>query len=178
MAKKISTKTIESLYKPEEKVIDFNGMEIKVKQYLPIEEKMILIELVKENAFTDGVQNLIIEDVMTDVLLIKYYTNINIGENIMNFFDQITFSGLLDEVKNNIPEKELTFVENRIGVAVYNESCKLEQSKSISGVIESFLNKITDKIPNLDEMQNIISQVNNFDPEKLEMIKTLTGAIK
>lgn len=100
----------------EVKVIKFNEQELEVKQYLPIEQKLQFIENVLNLSSVDMYfynQGKI--EIYFDIELIKNYTNINFtdkqNEEILKWYDKFSESGLLTEIKNAIPEKEIIFLK-------------------------------------------------------------------
>lgn len=170
MAKKVSVKTMRDLVKKDKgvEIVEFSSVEMELKKYLPINDKRMIIELVVENAFIekDGIRRVdpAIKEVMVSVLLVKYYANINEFEDLYEMYDVIKSSGLLDFVKNNIPENELDLLETLIEDRISEEYYAIKQEGSFIKVAENFISMINNK------MQEGIKEIENFDPEKLKKI--------
>lgn len=104
------------------KVINFNNAQVEVKQYLPIQEKIELIEYVVNNMNVEGTEykfvNRIQQHILTVIAFVKYYTNLTFTEkqteDIYKFYDNIYGSELFREVFEEIPEEESTLIINMI----------------------------------------------------------------
>lgn len=106
----------------EVKIINFNNAQIEVKQYLPIQDKIALIEYVTNNMNNDETGykfvNYIQQNILTVIGLVKYYTNLSFTEkqmeDIYKFYDSIYGSGLCMAVLEAIPSNEYDFITNMI----------------------------------------------------------------
>lgn len=106
----------------EVKTINFSNIAIEVKQYLPIQEKIALIEYVTNsmNNNETGYKfvNYIQQHILTVIGFIKYYTNLSFTEkqmeDIYKFYDSIYGSGLCAAVIEAIPQDEYDFVMSMI----------------------------------------------------------------
>ena len=62
-------------------ILKFNGMNIEVKQYLPINDKLRLIgDVINLSADENNFSNPVKIDMFTVIEIIEYYTNINFTE--------------------------------------------------------------------------------------------------
>lgn len=104
------------------KVINFNNVQVEVKQYLPIQEKIELIEYVLNNMDTEGTGykfvNYIQQHILTVIAFVKYYTNLTFTEkqteDIYRFYDSIYGSELFEDVIETIPKKEADLIISMI----------------------------------------------------------------
>lgn len=93
------------------KTIKFNKLEIKVRQYLPIDHKITLAQdvyklssVVDSNGFTNVDINR--EDIAIVYSLIKYYTNIAVNDmDIMESYDALISSGVFKEILRSIGDE-------------------------------------------------------------------------
>lgn len=107
-------------------VINFNNVQIEVKQYLPIQEKIELIEYVLNNMNVEGTEykfvNYIQQHILTVIAFVKYYTNLTFTEkqteDIYKFYDSIYGSGLFEDIFERIPEEEADFIKRMINKIV------------------------------------------------------------
>ena len=106
----------------EVKTIDFNNNVIEVKQYLPIEEKMELVESVVNGIDAESVGYKFVNYLQVEILftigLIRYYTNLSFTEkqteNKYKFYDNLVSSGLVEVVIEVIPKEEYNFITTQI----------------------------------------------------------------
>lgn len=93
------------------KTIKFNKLEIKVRQYLPIDHKIALAQdvyklssVVDSNGFTNVDINR--EDIAIVYSLIKYYTNIAVNDmDIIENYDALISSGVFKEILKSIGDE-------------------------------------------------------------------------
>lgn len=170
MSKKVSTTSLRGLIKnPELKTIEtikFGELEIEIKQYLPIEEKAMFVELVLQNSFNEDQYKPLISKITYDICLVKQYTNVNLTANNSEMFDLITETGLLETIKNNIPTTELEFLEKQCKLAILQHKLELKNSNNLGNVIKDFVKNITGNMPELLETLKIMN------PESLETLKS------
>lgn len=104
------------------KTINFNNAAIEVKQYLPVQEKIALIESVVNGVDSDTVGykfvNYMQIEILSTIGIIKYYTNLSFTdkqtEDIYKFYDNLVGSGLYEIILNAIPEDEYSFIMSQI----------------------------------------------------------------
>jgi hypothetical protein len=108
---KVSLTKLDLKLNKEVHVIEFNGQEIEVKQYLPVNNKLELIGNVinaahDENNFSNPVKI----SVFTTLEILYAYTNINFTdkqkEDPTKLYDLVISSGLVSEIIKAIPEAE------------------------------------------------------------------------
>ena len=93
------------------KVVTFNDIEVEVKQYLPINEKLQLISNVIDAAADENnFSNPIKEDLFGTLEIIYAYTNLGFTEkqkeDPQKLYDLICGNGFFDAIIKLIPEKE------------------------------------------------------------------------
>ena len=93
----------------------FNGQEIKVIKYLPIEEKFDLIMTAIQKSIVDGVYNPIRLKAFVNLNIVYLYTDImfDIEDRIDEgaLYDNLVVTGLLDEIKEHMEESELHLIQ-------------------------------------------------------------------
>lgn len=109
---KISFTKLGLVKNQEIKSVMWNGQEIEVKQYLPINDKLDLIANVI-NAAHDGNKNFsnpVQVTVFSSLEILYAYTNINFTdkqkEDVAKLYDLVMGSGLITNVINLIPKEE------------------------------------------------------------------------
>lgn len=152
--------------------ITYNDKEIEVIQYLPVEDKIDLINITLQKAFDDNIYNQVKLDMYFHLHLVYLYSNITYTEkqreDEYKLYDSLKESGLMEEIIKLIPEKEyndlLFFLESVV-------SDRLEYGNSAAGILKSF---ISDMPAQAEAMQEIL---NNWDPNKFqEVINFATAA--
>lgn len=99
-------------YKEDIKTIIIDDIEIEVKQYLPIEEKLQLIgEVISDSVDQNNFVNSLKQKVYFVVKVIEYYTNITFTakqkENFAKLYDGIWYNKIYQQIEENIPEDEM-----------------------------------------------------------------------
>ena len=99
------------LYQPSN-VMDFNGQEIDVIQYLPVEDKYDLIMVILQKAEENGIYNPIKLDMYFHLYLVYMYTNLSFTdkqkENEAKIYDTLKSNGFFEKFFAVLDEDEYT----------------------------------------------------------------------
>lgn len=152
------------------KTITFNDQLIEVKQYLPIEDKLKIVENVLNYSAEDKrFYNIGKIEVFLTLEVFYNYTNITFTdkqkENQPKLYDNLNTSGLMNAVIAAIPEQEFLFLYNLVKKtvkSVYN------YSNSAVGILDT----ISQDYSNLDFDATAIQQ-KLADPENMEFLKSV-----
>lgn len=151
-------------------IIEYNGQNIEVKQYLPINEKAILISNVLNYTINNGLMRFINPvqlEVFTVLQIVEKYTNINFTEkqkeDPVKLYDLIVSSDFWNKILDNLNKEEYNIILNYIDKSInsfYN------YYNSVYGILDN-MNKEYETL-NLDatEIQKKLS-----DPEHLSLLK-------
>lgn len=144
---------------------DFNGTEVEVLNYLPIEEKLSLISIVLQNCKENGIYNKAKVDALFHLYLVYEYTNLSFTdkqrEDEMKIYDTLQSNGFINMMLAHINEHEYTEL-----LGYLNEQIEMELKYTTTAA--SVLNKFIDDLPaQADAMKNIID---NFDKEKYQEV--------
>lgn len=172
-----------------EKAINFNGLEISIKQYLPIAEKLTLIKSIFESAI-DRENGLHILngnslDIAFRVLLVEKYTNLNLPQrkdddgnlatDIIQSYNMLVSSGLYDTIYENIPVTELSDINMALNNHIDAERDEYDQKNTIQYIIKDGLNKLIEKTPNETQLKELIAnakeEFSNLDIDKMNFLK-------
>ena len=146
--------------------IEFNGQNIEIKQYLPINDKAILASNVLNYAIGDGIirfVNPLQVEVYTLLQVIEKYTNINFTdkqkEDPAKLYDLIVSSGLWNIIFEHIDKNDYNIVINYINKSIesfynyYNSIyCILENINKQYEIMDLDATKIQEK---LNDPQNM-----------------------
>src|SRR5690554_1909584 len=128
------------------KLVDYNGLTIHVKQYLPITEKVGLVSAVYNSAkYEDTDLNIISEntlDIAFKNLLVETYTNLTLSKNPIESYDMLVDSGLYDVVCDNIPEKELLDLQQVLDNHIITKQNEFEQSMKLEYIIKNAIDNL------------------------------------
>lgn len=153
-------------------IINFNGIDIEVKQYLPATEKEDIINAVMQNADSGTVVDTYLEDILFNVYLVFEYTNIEFTDeekqDIYTTFDKLECSGLLQAVVDAIPKDEYKCLFDNID-RIHKEYLGYRDSARAA------FEQMSIFAPNT--AANIGEQVANFDVNKFQEIANVANEL-
>lgn len=154
------------------KTITIADAEVSVAQYLPLEEKLNLIQSVIEQSGNneEGFYNIVKLRTYYTIEMLRAYTNISFTEkqleDIPKLYDAITINHIWEEVSEAIPDEELAYTWDNTRklareITDYNHSAlgivkAMGQSQLED---ESVLNKINETLTKLQQ------------PEEMKLVK-------
>ena len=154
--------------KEEVKEFIYNEQTIQVKQYLPINDKLIMISnIINASQDNDDFANPVKVEIFTNLELLYNYTNISFTEkqkeDPVKLYDLLESNGIFTEVINLIPSEEYAFLLDSIDECI----------KSIYGYVNSargIMESIANDYKDLDlNATNIEEKIQN--PENLKLLK-------
>lgn len=148
------------------------GVNIEVLQYLPIESKYDLVMIALQQSLEeDGSYNPIKLDMYFHLYLVYMYSNITFTEKQKEseekLYDTLSSNHIIDRIIANIPEEEYNLLQEYIAEII---STKMEYNTSAASLINKFINDLP------KNAEAALSIVDNFDPEKFEMVKEFAEA--
>ena len=151
--------------KEEVKTIDFNESKIEVKQYLPIRDKIDLVDITLQKSREDRLYNPLKVNMYFHLNLIYLYTNISFTEKQRDdeekLYDLLDSNGLIDLIVSNIPELEYNDLLNKTIEKIENE---LQYNTTAAAIISKLINDLP------KNAQAAASIVENFDKEKYKAV--------
>ena len=149
----------------EKEKIDFNGHEIEILQYLPIEDKYSLVNVTLQKAKEGSIYNPVKIDWFFHLNLVYMYSNITFTdkqrEDEAKLYDTLTSNGLMDMIISKIPDNEYQTLFGYMGSLMDDT---LNYKNSLSGTISELVQSLPERA---DQMQKI---VDNFDKEKFQEV--------
>lgn len=150
--------------KDEIKIVQFNGIDIEVKQYLPIQDKLTIIGNAINNAADNNrFENCLKLDAYLSLEIIYAYTNISFTdkqkEDASKLYDMLFSSGLIDIIEAAIPEDEkenLKYDTEALAKAMYR------QMNSLYGIMENISADYSNVGEAVEEMEEKVSNPNNL----------------
>lgn len=149
-----------------------DNYQVNVKKYLPISDKIDLIQIALQKAQEDGIYNPIKLDMYFHLNIIYLYTDIEISqeerEDEMNLYDILESNDIIDMVIANMDQDEYSDLKDRL---IEMESNYLTYKNTAAAV----LTKIVQDLPKNAAAAKEI--VDSFDPSKYqEVINFATAA--
>lgn len=144
---------------------EWNGNEIEVLDYLPIEDKYDLIMITLQKSLEDGYYNPIKVDEFFHLHLIYMYTNINFTdkqrEDEHKLYDSLKSNGLIDAFIEQMNEFDYSELFNML------DETKREITDYHRTMVSLVQNLITDMPKQAEAMSKILD---NFDPDKYQNV--------
>jgi hypothetical protein len=171
---KVSLKAVTPIKKVDPRIIKIGEQEVEVIQYLPVNDKLALVERVLNLTIDDtGFLNPVRLEVYAILEIVKTYTNISITdkmlENAPSTYDLLMINEVLDHVIAAIPEDEYDAIFDAI------EDCAEHTVKylnSFVGMMKTVTNDYDATKLNVEEIMKTLDQ-----PEKVGLVKDILDKI-
>ena len=155
-------------------IIEFNGQQIEVVQYLPIEKKLDLISDIINNSIDEkNYCNFCRVEIFVTIKIVEAYTNLSITdkqkEDIFKFYDQLVASGFAEKVMDNIPTEDYCFIHESVIKTIKNI---YKQKNSALGILESISTDYSNLNLDASEIQKKLA-----DPENMELLKNVLSKL-
>lgn len=162
---KVSYANLKLKTKEEIKEFDFNGSKIEVLQYLPLQDKIDLIDITCQKAREDRLYSPIKIDAYFHLHLVYLYTNLTFTEkqreDEYKLYDCLMSNGLIDGVLMNMNKKEYESLLDLLNQKIEDE---LKYNTTAAAILNQL---ITDLPKNAEAAQKIVE---NFDPKKYQAV--------
>ena len=154
--------------------VTYNNCEIEVKEYLPISEKMDLVNEIVVDAVSlnENYYNPGMIEVWMILKLIQYYSNISFTEKQLadkdKLYDSVVSSKLAKTIIEKIEDEELNAVQELVYSALKNV---YSYNNSILGILQAVKEGYTEQDMNMDDLKDKIS---GLDLQELtDIVKSL-----
>lgn len=156
--------------KDEIKTITINGQEVTVKQYLPINDKIKIIEKVLENsADENNFANPVKVEVWFNLELIYNYTNITFTEkqkeNATNTYDLLENNDIFSQVISAMPADEYQLLYDWTQEIIY---AFYKYRNSAMGIMEQISTDYSNVSFDTEKLQNELA-----NPDNLTLLKNV-----
>ena len=165
---KISFNKLDCKINDSHTAVVFNEQSIEVKQYLPVDEKLDLISWVINQSADDlKFYNVGKLDIFKHIAIAQHYTNITFTEKQLSdpahLYDLLVSSGLMDEIKNAIPNGEIWWIDDVLDDTV---DSIYKYQNSVMGILDTVTTDYKDLNFDVEQLQKNIS-----NPENLTLLK-------
>ena len=139
--------------------------EIKVKQYLPIEKKITLVQIALQQSLEDGVYNEGLLAAYFHTYVVMFYTDLEFTDeekyDVLNLYDLLWSEKIIASVMSLIPQEEIQELDEMLNMQQRNNTV---YKQSAAYLIGQFINELP------DQMEKVGKIVNNFDPSKYQAV--------
>lgn len=145
--------------------VNFNGQDIEVKLYLPVNEKLELISnVINLSADENNFANPVKVNLFTALEIIFAYTNINFTdkqkEDPAKLFDILTSTGFVNEILNAIPDEELNELIDGVWDSI---DAVYTYRNSVMGILDIVSTDYSNLNLDATEIQKKLADPNNLD---------------
>lgn len=162
---KITYSSLKLKVNTENTIVQFNEQDIEVLKYLPVEDKISLINIVLQHTLLDNVYSPILMDVYFHLYLVYLYSNITFTEkqkeDEFKMYNTLKSNGLMDLIINAIPEDEYEMLYEYL---IEESEKRMKAKRSAVGLIQSIIADLP------KQAQAVADIVDNFDPEKYQNV--------
>ena len=145
--------------------IKINNAEVQVKSYLPIEEKINLVQIALQQSLEDGVYNEGLLTAYFNTYIVMFYTDIEFTDeqkqNIPALFDVLNTNTIIGMVCSAIPKEEF---DDLLDLLNEQRQSNVIFKQSAAYLIGQFINALP------EQMEKVSEIVNNFDPSKYQAV--------
>lgn len=156
--------------KKEVKTITINNVQIEVKQYLPINNKIdIITNVINNTQDQNNFPNPVKIEVLATLELIFAYTNLSFTEkqkeDVAKLYDLLDSNGIINEIIEAIPEEEYRFLIESLDDTI---DAVYSYRNSVLGILEQVSKDYSQLDLDTTNMQKAIS-----DPDNLALLKEI-----
>ena len=149
---------------------DFNGSTIEVLNYLPVSDKIDLIQITMQESEEDGIYNEAKLDVFFNLNIVFLYSNISFTDaqkaDMFKLYDQLQSSGLIDMIINAMDKDEYKMLLDYLNKS---KADVLTYRNTAGAVLQKV---ITDLPKNAQAAADIL---NNVTPEQFQQVRELAN---
>ena len=145
--------------------IKINDKEVSVKQYLPISDKIDLVQIALQQSLEDGVYNDGLLTAYFNTYLVMFYSDLEFTdeqkEDILSIFDILDSTNSLGMILSAIPKKEIEDVTEMLN---NQQKSNVIYKQSAAYLIGQFINALPEQMEKVGEI------INDFDPSKYQAV--------
>ena len=147
------------------KTFQIDDINVEVIQYLPMEEKSkLLLDVLNYVLDTNGLSSPLREEIYTTLFIIKYYTNINLTETMINngakTYDLLVLNEITKKVYDLIPEDELNYIFDMTHDAIVDS---MTYRMSMAGMIENASTAQGSELKDIDAITEQLRKISDSE---------------
>lgn len=145
--------------------VNINNKDVKVKQYLPISDKISLVQIALQQSEEDGIYN---EGLLTAYFytyIVMFYSDLEFTDeqkqNIPSLYDILETNDVITKICDAIPKIEF---DDLLDLLQDQKNNNTNYKTSAAYLIGQFINTLP------EQMNQVAEIVNNFDPSKYQAV--------
>ena len=147
------------------RTLKFKNKDIKVKQYLPIQDKLNLVQIALQQSLDEGIYNDGLLTAYFHTYVVMFYTDLEFTEeekqDVLTLFNLMDSENLIGSVIELIPQSEFGDLLEMLNNQQKNNMIFKQSAAYIIG-------QFIDALPS--QMEKVGEIVNNFDPSKYQAV--------
>ncbi len=147
------------------KIVKIGEAEIQVLQYLPIEDKIDLIDIALQNAKENGIYDEMKLDMYFNLYLVFMYTNLEFSDeeraDLAKLYDELESNGIFLDIIEAIDQDEYNNLIDYLEIMKENNQIYMT---SAAALLQSFIQDLPQNAATAAEI------VDNFDKEKYKEV--------
>ena len=147
------------------RTLKFKNKDIKVKQYLPIQDKLNLIQIALQQSLDEGIYNDGLLTAYFHTYVVMFYTDLEFTEeekqDVLTLFNLMDSENLIGSVIELIPQSEFGDLLEMLNNQQKNNMIFKQSAAYVIG-------QFVDALPS--QMEKVGEIVNNFDPSKYQAV--------
>lgn len=152
------------------KTIEYNGQLIEIKQYLPINDKLLLISnVINESVDDNNFYNPIKIELFSMINIVESYTNITFTDKQRSephkLYDLLESNKFFNDIINQIPSEEYDTIIEGIEKSIQSI---YQYKNSIFGILDTISQDYSNLSLEATEIQKKLA-----DPENMKLLKTV-----
>lgn len=185
---------------PQNVEIEYNGLEILVKQYLSIQKKINLVSSVYYSSIDIEDELQIVNYNSIEIafrrLVVEEYTNLTLPKGVSETYDLLTSSGLYDTIYQTIPKTEREDLKTILENYIKGQQDRYERENTVETIVKEgirslvgLMENIGDTIGSINGIEDLPSELtgvfasimenfNELDKDKQRYISNLVEATK
>lgn len=150
--------------------VPFGDAVIEVKHYIPVSEKLMILDTIIQEAFDYNFINKAKADALLHIYMMMCYTNISFTkrekDSLLETYDLMEKNGVIDAVVSAIPETEYNaFIA--YCKEVMNDYDRYKNS--IMGIAEQVIDQLPGRLKDVNELMG------SFDPNSLQVLQDVVA---
>lgn len=145
--------------------IKLNSLEVKVLQYLPISDKIDIIQIALQKSEEDGIYNELLLDMYFHLHIIFCYTDLEFSEedlsDLMALYDRLESHGFVSEIISAMDSDEY---KNLVDYLEIMKKERLEYKNTAAAVLRGIVQDLPKNAAAAKEIMD------SFDPEKYQEV--------
>ena len=147
------------------RTLKFKNKDIKVKQYLPIQDKLNLVQIALQQSLDEGIYNDGLLTAYFHTYVVMFYTDLEFTEeekqDVLTLFNLMDSENLIGSVIELIPQSEFGDLLEMLNNQQKNNMIFKQSAAYVIG-------QFVDALPS--QMEKVGEIVNNFDPSKYQAV--------